>query len=436
MITISNKKNCCGCGACAQGCPKQCITMSTDKEGFLYPKVDKDVCIDCGLCERVCPELNPNNEREPKNVLAAINKDESVRLRSSSGGVFYLLAEKFIKEGGVVFGARFDENWQVVMDYAETLEGVQAFMGSKYVQARTEKAFNDAKQFLQNGRKVLFSGTPCQIAGLSHFLRKEYDNLLTVDIVCHGTPSPKVWARYLDEVLRECEKVKDVAFRNKSLGWRNFSFKLAYSEKDETLSIQSPAGKNPHMKAFLKNLILRPSCYDCKFKSGKSHSDITLADFWGIWNVNPQMDDDKGTSMVFTNSEKGESAFGSLKIDTVESDYETAKKYNSACWKSPVPHPKRSEFFSKFEASDSLVKIIDECTAPSIQEKIRQCMSHCKWLIIRIIRGNKILIGESASPTDLLPMGNPQIVSVVFRNKQSGWRAYSLEIRIKDALMA
>ncbi len=433
MITIAdNKQDCCGCGACAQGCPKGCIAMRADKEGFLYPEVDKDACTDCGLCEKVCPELNPDAEREPKKVLAAVNKDEQVRLRSSSGGVFYLLAEEFIREGGVVFGARFDENWQVVMDYAETLEGVQAFMGSKYVQARTGKAFIDAKQFLQDGRKVLFSGTPCQIAGLRHFLRKEYDNLLTVDIVCHGTPSPEVWGRYLDEVLRECGKVKELAFRNKAQGWRKFSFKLAYSEEDETLLVQSPAGKNPYMKAFLKDLILRPACYGCKFKSGRSHSDITLADFWGIWNVNPQMDDDKGASMVFINSEKGEEAFRCLTLDTAESDYETAKKYNKACRKSPEPHPKRTEFFARLEASESLTELIDWCTTPTYREKIRQSLSQCKHLIIRIVGGGKLHIEGSALPTDLLPLGGAQIVSVVFRNKASGWRTYSVEVRVKD----
>lgn len=390
MIKISNNQNCCGCGACAQGCPKHCITMSSDKEGFLYPKVDEFVCIDCGLCERVCPELNPDVEREPRKVLAAINKNEQVRMKSSSGGVFYLLAERFIKEGGIVFGARFDEGWQVVMDYAETLEGVQDFMGSKYVQARTEKAFIDAKHFLQDGRKVLFSGTPCQIAGLRHFLRKEYDNLLTVDIVCHGTPSPKVWGRYLGELLSECGKVKDVAFRNKAQGWRNFSFKLAYSENEETLSVQSPAGKNPYMKAFLKNLILRPACYDCKFKSGRSQSDITLADFWGIWKVNPQMDDDKGTSMVLINTHKGAYAMAALDLNVVSSDYATAKVFNTACWKSPKPHAKRSEFFTQLDTTDSLIKLIDDCTAPSGREKIRQFLSHCKWLIIKVIMGGGV----------------------------------------------
>lgn len=366
MVIVTDKQNCCGCGACAQVCPKQCIKMTEDKEGFLYPMVGEDACIDCGLCERVCPELNPGIEREPQKVLAAINKDEAVRLRSSSGGVFYLLAEKFIRDGGVVFGARFDETWQVVMDFAVTLDGVQTFMGSKYVQARTEKAYIDARRFLQNGKKVLFSGTPCQIAGLRRFLNKEYDSLVTVGIVCHGTPSPKVWGRYLEEVRNECGEITGVAFRDKSRGWRNYSFRLSCDKKNVNFSVR----KNSYMKAFLKDLILRPACYNCKFKGGRSQSDLTLADFWGVWEVNPQMDDDKGTSIVFVNSDKGERLMADLDLATASSDYETAKAFNFACRKSPVPHRKRAEFFSELDSAGSVIRLMDKYTAASFREKL------------------------------------------------------------------
>ena len=193
MIEITEKYLCCGCAACVQRCPKQCIILHEDHEGFLYPKVDTDNCIDCALCEKVCPILNEGSNRKPLKVYAAINKDEKIRLESSSGGIFTLLAEQTIGEDGVVFGARFDENWQVRLDYTETIEGIAVFRGSKYVQARTENTYQQAEFFLREGRKVLFAGTPCQIAGLKKFLRKEYDNLLAVDFVCHGVPSPKVW---------------------------------------------------------------------------------------------------------------------------------------------------------------------------------------------------------------------------------------------------
>lgn len=233
--------------------------MVEDQEGFLYPKVDEAVCIDCGLCEKVCHELHPYEERQPQNVYAAINKDEKVRMASSSGGLFYLLAEKTISERGVVFGAKFDEEWQVVLDYAETMEDIKPFMGSKYMQARTETAYHDAEVFLKQGRKVLFSGTPCQIAGLHHYLRKTYENLTTVDFVCHGVPSPKVWRRYLNEVVSAVKNTNDVKFRNKSNGWKKFNFVLSYNEGDEEISLCSYHQQNHYMRAFLKNMILRPS---------------------------------------------------------------------------------------------------------------------------------------------------------------------------------
>ena len=198
MIAIKEKHNCCGCSACVQVCPKQCIRMYADNEGFLYPQVNSTICIDCGLCEKVCPVINQNKPNVPLSVYAAKNINEEVRIKSSSGGIFTLLAEQIISEGGVVFGARFNENWEVVHDYTETIDGLESFRGSKYVQSSISDNFKVAKQFLKEGRKVLFSGTPCQIAGLKKFLQKEYENLLTMEVVCHGVPSPMVWRDYID----------------------------------------------------------------------------------------------------------------------------------------------------------------------------------------------------------------------------------------------
>ena len=387
MIIIADKKDCCGCAACVQACPKQCITMKEDNEGFLYPKVDESICVDCGLCESVCHELHPYDERKPQQVLAAVNKDEKVRLCSSSGDIFYILASKVIAESGVVFGARFDKDWQVVMDYAETLEGVKAFMGSKYVQARTETAFRDAKRLLQEGRKVLFSGSPCQIAALHHYLHKNYENLTTVDFVCHGTPSPKVWRMYLNEVIKEGQRISSVEFRNKKKGWKQFCFHLQYNEDDATVSMLSPAGKNHYMKAFLKDVILRPSCYACKAKSGRSHSDLTIADFWGIERVFPEMDDDKGIGMVFVNTDKGAKALDYDGMTTHTTDYETVRPLNTASWRSPAPHSKRSEFFEKCDSTESLITLINDVTSPTLMQQCRQCASRCKRLILRVMGG-------------------------------------------------
>lgn len=385
MIEVKDKKSCCGCSACASVCPRHCITMLEDSEGFLYPQVDEESCVNCGLCEKVCNELNPYDTREPLQVLAAINKDDEVRQKSSSGGIFHLLAEKTIREGGVVFGARFDENWQVVIDYAEDMKGVEAFMGSKYVQARMGKAYADAKRFLNEGRKVLFSGTPCQVAGLHKFLRKPYDNLLSVDLICHGVPSPKVWRAYLEEVVKQGQSISCVEFRNKEKGWKKFSFFLRYNGVGKTVSMLSPFTENHYMKAFLSDIILRPSCYECKARGCSSQSDITIADFWGIETLLPEMDDDKGTSLVLVNTNAGKNAVDVTKVTMSSSTYECVKRFNPACCYSPKVHPKRKMFFMNF-GKKGLISLIDECTKLPLGQRIRMFMWRCKCFVKCILK--------------------------------------------------
>lgn len=385
MIEVKDKKNCCGCSACASVCPRHCITMVEDSEGFLYPQVDEESCVNCGLCEKVCNELNPYDTREPLQVLAAINQNEEVRQKSSSGGIFHLLAEKTIREGGVVFGARFDENWQVVIDYAEDMKGVEAFMGSKYVQARMENAYVDALHFLNEGRKVLFSGTPCQVAGLHKFLRKSYDNLLSVDLICHGVPSPKVWRMYLEEVVKQGQSISCVEFRNKEKGWKKYSFFLSYNRVGKTVSMLSPFTENHYMKAFLSDIILRPSCYECKARGCSSQSDITIADFWGIETLLPEMDDDKGTSLVLVNTNAGKIAVDFTKVTMSSSTYECVKRFNPACCYSPKVHPKRKMFFMNF-GKKGLISLIDECTKLPLGQRIRMFMWRCKCFVKCILK--------------------------------------------------
>lgn len=436
MITITDKHNCCGCSACSSICPKHCITMQADNEGFLYPKVNEADCIDCGLCEKVCHELHPYDKREPIKVLAAINNDEEVRLKSSSGGIFYLLAEKTIAEGGVVFGARFDEQWQVVIDYAEAMEGVKAFMGSKYVQARMATAYADAKRFLTEGRKVLFSGTPCQIAGLHHFLCKPYENLLSVDIICHGTPSPKVWSRYLDEVVTAGRKaINDVQFRNKRNGWKVFNFTMEYNKDEQSVSLCSHHQQNHFMRAFLRDMILRPSCYQCQAKSGRSHSDITLADFWGINTEMPDMDDDKGTGLVLVNTGKGRTALDWSKTNHKETTTDVALGHNPSYYRSVAAHSKRTDFFARIDETASVNALIVDCLRPTLKQHLCMPPISCKQLIKRILRfamDGKTEMVTQHEMTSIPPMPeNASVASITFRNKHIGWKSYRMEIKMK-----
>lgn len=388
MISVTDKHQCCGCGACVQRCPKQCITLQADSEGFLYPCVDADACIDCGLCEKVCPFIHPYEERKPKEVLAAINKDEEVRLQSSSGGIFTLLAESVIDEGGVVFGARYDEDWQVTLDYTEIKAGLATFRGSKYVQARTGETYKQCEQFLKEGRKVLYAGTPCQIAGLKHFLRKDYDNLLTIDIVCHGVPSPKVWGRYLDEIKDKSNlRIESIEFRNKTYdGWKKFNFVISYQEGLREHTIHTPFYSDPYMKAFLGNLDLRPSCHSCQANANRSHSDITIADFWGIERHLPAMDDDKGTGLVLINTEKGKAALDLSKVLYQPTTYETAVKDNPPIFKSVAPHPNRASFFKKLDKSSSLITLIEQKLQPTFVQKFQTHYRRLKAAIGRRVR--------------------------------------------------
>ena len=266
------------------------------------------------------------------------------------------------------------------------MEGVTAFMGSQYVQARMATAYADAKCFLSEGRKVLFSGTPCQIAGLHHFLPKQYDNLLTVDIICHGTPSPRVWSRYLDEVVKSGRKaINDVQFRNKSNGWKAFNFTMEYNKDEQTVSLCSHHQQNHFMRAFLRDMILRPSCYQCQAKSGRSHSDITIADFWGIGAEMPEMDDDKGTGLVLVNTDKGLSALDWSKTTFKETTLDVALRHNPAYYRSVAAHPKREEFFARIDEAESVNSLIIECLRPTLKQQVKIQIRHYTRLIKRVL---------------------------------------------------
>lgn len=399
MIDIKDQKQCCGCSACVQKCPKHCISLKEDNEGFLYPIVEKDYCIDCGLCEKVCPVLNQGEKRQPIKVYAAKNKNEEIRSQSSSGGFFTLLAEAIIKEGGVVFGARFDDNWEVRHDYAETIEGLDVFRGSKYLQSRVENSYQKTEVFLKQGRKVLFSGTPCQIAGLKCFLGKEYENLFTVDIVCHGVPSPGVWRRYLKEQIErindkysipyEMSRIEEISFRNKCTGWKNYSFATTITTTKEigtkdSITFCELSSKNAFMKGFLANLYLRPSCYDCPSKCGKSGSDMTIGDLWGATSIIGQDNDDKGISLVLVNKNISDlQSYPSLWLKEI--DYSSAIIHNPCIEKCVRKPQKRNCFYLCLQRVGNLDMVINKFTKVSLYDKT---IMNTKRIVKRILRDN------------------------------------------------
>lgn len=364
MISLKSKHDCCGCSACVQACPKQCIIMVNDEEGFLYPQIDIDTCINCNKCEQVCPIINQNSHQKPIASYAAKNKNDQIRLMSSSGGIFTLLAEKTINNNGVVFGAKFNDNWDVIHDYTEKLDGIIAFRGSKYVQSQIGDNYKKTQKFLQEGREVIFSGTPCQIAGLHRFLNKTYLNLITIDIICHGVPSPMVWQKYIQRYHQK--QITDILFRDKTNGWKDYEFVI--SSGQHTI-IREKRANNVFMNLFLSDLCLRPSCSNCPAKKGSSHSDITIADFWGIEHVIPTFDDDKGCNLVLINSIKGADIFNSLDCEKVETNFDDAIKHNASYYKS-VSEPKyRSYFFENFDKKGFDVY-------NSIKRKHKTCLSH------------------------------------------------------------
>lgn len=375
MIQINDKSKCCGCMSCVQKCPKGCIVMVEDEEGFLYPQVNSSLCTDCRLCEKICPVINQANEKEPVKVYAAVNKDEKILNQSSSGAIFTLVAEKIIAEGGVVFGAAFNENWEVCHTFVEKNEDLAKLRGSKYVQSRIGTSYRDVESFLKKGRKVLFTGTPCQISGLRKFLRKDFDNLYCLDVICHGSPSPGVWRSYLQAVmsrpkgvvggnsvllsLKETPVITGISFRDKTIGWRKYGFVLqgkSASEADRNTVLSSNSSillnekvsENLYMRGFLNNLYLRPSCHNCPSRHGKSESDILLGDFWGILRRHPEFYNPQGVSLVLTYTEKGEQLFNSLDCKRMEASYDDALDCNINIEKDE-PQPKnRASFFEAY----------------------------------------------------------------------------------------
>jgi len=373
MIVVTDKSKCNGCHACYNACPKHCIEMKADNLGFLYPVVNEVECVNCNICEKVCPILSDRtkNTHALQIGYAAYNSDEAIRLESSSGGVFTLLAEYILQNGGIVIGASMKEDnkgvHHIVVDNINDLEKLRT---SKYVQSEIGNTYKKAQNALKNGKLVLFTGTPCQIGGLYSYLGQDYDNLYTQDLICHGVPSPYIWKKYVE--MRETQfaaKLRRTNFRHKKYGWNSFTLLLEFSNNKAYEEINP---KDLFLRGFLTNLYLRKSCYDCQFKTRDRQADITLADFWSIGRFIPEFDDKKGTSFVWIHSDKGVQLFDKIKNQMVyqEISPDTALSINIAAEKSSVPN-RHMESFDKEWNDSNLWDLIEKYVQPSLVQKTK-----------------------------------------------------------------
>lgn len=327
-----NKKECCGCTACGNICQKQAISMKPDEDGFLYPVINQELCVECGLCKKICPINNlPVTTDKPLATYAAINKNQSILSTSASGGVFPALASLVLERNGVVFGCAYENDMDPVHICIDNPAGMMKLQGSKYVQSSINTSYAKAKVFLLEGRWVLFTGTPCQIAGLKSYLGKDYNNLITVDLICHGVPSAAFFKGYIKHLEGKLKgKIKDFKFRDKSKGWGKTG-KVFYEKKGIIREDFIPPITSYYYNYFLKGDIYRENCYECRYAGGKRQGDFTIGDYWGIEKVHPKIDTKKGVSVLLVNSKKGIHLINELEnyLILVPSTFEQAKEKNS-----------------------------------------------------------------------------------------------------------
>ena len=391
-ITIENPKDCCACGACLNICPRDAITMREDAAGYLYPAVEETLCIGCGRCIDACvfTEAQKGANGDPA-VYAAVNRDRDVLKQSSSGGVFSVLANAVLEKGGAVFGAAWGDGFTLSHICAENSRDLSKLRGSKYVQSTTGSTFRQAKQFLSEGRFVCYSGTPCQIAGLKAYLGKEYDNLLTVDIICHGVPSVKMLKDDLAAVSgTDLSEIRDVRFRDKSYGWGVNGSLMAGNKKRKY-----NAGTSPYYFYFLKGEVYRESCYRCRFPSEGRQGDLTLGDYWGIRGELiaklGDIDPDEGSSCVLANTDKGKqwlSAVGEA-LALTPTDRKSVEKRNGQLTKPSTPLPEHETLLNgyirdgypafqngyKKHGKEHLIRKIKQLIPSKIKRKVNDILS-------------------------------------------------------------
>lgn len=374
---LCDKKDCTGCAACKQICPQNAIFMEKDEKGFLYPQVDPDKCIGCLLCEKKCPIKSIERVTNPSpTIYACWIKDQNVRLKSSSGGAFSAIAEYIIKNKGVVWGAAYMENLQLTYQYVDNIEDLDKLRRSKYVQAEVNNAFLKIKDQLESGMTVLFTGTSCHIRGLYSYLPKRlYKNLVTVDFICHGVPSPAVFRKYIDWLERKYDdRLVNFNFRDKQYGWDNGVLTVGYFQNKGKKIFMND--ENSYFYGMLHDMFIRPCCHECQSNGLNRESDITIADFWGIGRkikFNYENEKKYGISLLALNSEKAHKLYDLGFKDSLVSVPRIQQEAYEGNWNyrfSAKRNPQTPLFWKKFHQTDNWEELL-EFFQPTFSEKCK-----------------------------------------------------------------
>lgn len=384
MIDKVSVQECAICGACINACPVDAIRLDKVHLDFRYPQIKEDICIHCNRCEKACPILG--NKGKPGEgypvAFAAKSENDPMRMRSSSGGVFYELADQMLRDGGYVCGAVFDDEFHVKHILSNAKENILRMMGSKYSQSDVGYCYREVKDVLEKGCKVLFSGCPCQVAGLRTFLGKEYPNLVLVELICHGIPSDHMLQTYIGMQERKYgARLTRMEFRNKKKGWHNSSVRMKF-ENHRIYSI--PYTADAYTVGFLRNITLKSSCYDCHFRNFTAGSDITLGDFWGAEVELPE-DDNKGISAILVNSGKGMDIIDRCNLALTPANVETVIKYNKNLLCSAALSPQRSLFYASADTNGlekAIRRYLEESTIQKLKRQSRYAL-RCIWHTIR-----------------------------------------------------